>query len=141
VVDASDIETVTGMAKERGWSHEQAQTALNELNANLLAQSQAFRVTLDAHPEIGGTKFAAAQERATRVLDKFLPSTSPEGIEFRLALNKSGYGNYAPLMLLMSRIGAAMGEDRPIGGSPTSAATPPAPQSTAELLYPTTTPR
>src|SRR5262245_17473288 len=133
VVDASDITTVTAMAKERGWTNDQAQAALNEINTSLVSQAQAFRVELDAHPEIGGTKFAVAQESAFRVLDRFLPQSSPEGTAFRTALNKSGYGNYAPLMLLLSRIGAAMKEDKPLSGPATGAATPPAQKSTAEL--------
>lgn len=117
VIDDSDLAAVTAIAKEKGWTNEQAQAAVNELNDSLVKQSQAFKADLDAHPEIGGTKFQAAQEHAMRALDRFLPSTSLEGAAFRTAMNKSGYGNYAPLMLLLSRIGKAMAEDKPFGAS------------------------
>jgi len=139
VVDDADVATVTEMATARGWTNEQAQAALTELNASLVSQAATFRAELDTDPEIGGTKFAAAQESALRVLDKFLPVTLPEGAAFRQALNKSGYGNYMPLMKLLSRIGKAMSEDKPMPGSPSSGV-PEERISTAEALYGKTTP-
>lgn len=139
VVDDSDVQAITALATAKQWTNEQAQAALAEYNDSLVQQSAAFRAELDAHPEIGGTKFPVAQEHAQRVLDKFLPATAPEGAAFRQALNKSGYGNYAPLMLLLSRIGKAMAEDRPIAAVP-AAQTPAERISTADALYGATTP-
>jgi hypothetical protein len=105
------------MAKAKGWTNEQAQAALTEMGEAVAAQHSRFRSTLEAHPEVGGANLAAAQQDAMRFLDRFLPATSPEGAEFRAAMVKSGYGNYAPLVLALSRAGKAMGEDRPaIGG-------------------------
>jgi hypothetical protein len=138
VLDQSDLDAVVAMAKSKGWTNEQAQEAANELNANLQAQATAFKSELDQHPEIGGTKFQAAQEHAMRALDRFLPATSLEGAAFRTAMNKSGYGNYAPLMLMLSRIGKAMAEDKPTAGAATTSDAKP--KSAVNLLYGKTTP-
>jgi hypothetical protein len=113
-LDASDIAVVTELATAKGWTNEQAQAALVELGASLTAQRTAMREELDAHPEIGGTHFPAAQAQATRALDRFLPASTPEGAAFRAAMDKSGYGNYPPLVLMLARIGKAMGEDTPL---------------------------
>jgi hypothetical protein len=111
LLEASDLEPLAAMAKAKGLTNEQAQAAVNEYAQSLAAQSQTFRTALDAHPEVGGAQLAAAQTHALRALDRFLPATSAEGQQLRTALNKTGYGTYAPMVLLLARIGKAMGED------------------------------
>lgn len=133
VLDATDVDAISAIAKDRKWTNEQAQAALQEMHDQQVAQNQRFLSTLTAHPEVGGTNLEAAQLNAQRALDAFLPPDSPEGKELRLVMNKSGYGNYAPLVVLLSRIGKAMGEDKGLGVqlSPASA-----PQRTpAQVLY------
>ena len=49
------------------------------------------------------------------MLDTFLPADSPEGKTLRTVFDKTGYGNWTPLILLLARIGKANGEDGPIG--------------------------
>jgi hypothetical protein len=131
-LDQSDIDTVAAMAKARGWTNEQAQAALTEMHSHASETQTRLLSTLQAHPEVGGAQLQAAQAHAVRAMDRFLPASEAEGAELRSMLNKSGYGNYAPMVLLLSRIGKAMGEDRPIG-TPTS--TPTTPRSAAEVLY------
>ena len=104
------------MAKAKGWTNEQAQSALTEYGESLSAQSVAFRTQLEAHSEIGGTNLEAAQIQANRALDRFLPADSAEGKTFRSQMAKTGYGNWTPVVLLLARIGKAMGEDTPVGG-------------------------
>lgn len=133
VLDATDVEAISAIAKERKWTNEQAQAALQEMHDQQVAQNSRFLSTLNAHPEVGGTKLEAAQLNAQRALDAFLPADSPEGKELRQVMNKSGYGNYAPLVVLLSRIGKAMGEDRGLGVQLTPPATQP--RSPAEVLY------
>jgi hypothetical protein len=138
-VDASDLDTVVEMAKAKGWSNEQAQAALSDLNESLTAQKQAFRTELEQHPEIGGAHLTRATERAVRALDRFLPASSPEGAQLRAVMTKTGYGDYAPLVLLLSRIGNAMAEDRPNLGR----STPPASdrRPTEDVMFPSSAPR
>jgi hypothetical protein len=66
------------------------------------------------------------------VLDRFLPATLPEGQTLRSQLNKSGYSNYAPLVLLLARIGKAMSEDKALN---TEAARLGEPKDAATVLY------
>lgn len=132
-LDATDVETVAAMAKERKWTNEQAQAALDELHTQNSAQAARYLSTLQAHTEVGGAHLEASQLAANRALDHFLPANTPEGAELRSVMNKSGYGNYAPLVVLLSRIGKAMGEDKGLATSASSAAA--APQSAAQVLY------
>jgi hypothetical protein len=116
-LEQSDVDAFVATAKAKQWTNEQAQAALTEYAEGLTAQSGQFLTELQAHPEIGGTHLEQAQQHARRTLDKFLPATTLEGQALRTAMNKSGYGNYAPLVLLLARIGKAMGEDTPVAPS------------------------
>jgi hypothetical protein len=122
-LDQADVDAIAQMATAKGWTTAQAQSALNDMTASVTAQRQAFRAELDAHPEIGGAHTAQAQEHALRAMDRFLPPTTPEGQQLRTAITKSGYSDYAPLVLLLSRIGKAMSED-PGLRNPRTATTP-----------------
>ena len=115
-LDATDIDAITAIAKEQKWTNEAAQAALTQMSTDLAAQSARFRTELEADTEIGGANLERAQLDATRALDRFLPATTEEGKQLRVAMNKSGYGNYRPLVKLLARIGKAMGEDQPGAG-------------------------
>lgn len=133
-LDDSDVAAVTEMARAKGLTNEQAQAVVNELGDGLVAQRARFRTVLDAHPEVGGDQFAAAQENAQRALDRFLPADTPDGKALRAVMDKSGYGNYAPLMVLLARIGKSMGEDATLG---THAGGPGAqPKTLAQRIFP-----
>lgn len=131
LLEQSDLAHFAELAKAAKWTQEEAQAALTAHVGAITAQAAQFLTDLTAHPEIGGDKLAAAQQRANAVLDKFLPASSPEGALLRSGLNKSGYGNYAPMVLLLNRIGAAMGEDRPLGSASSGAAK----RSHADVLF------
>ncbi len=133
-LDAADLDAFTAVAKEKGWTNEQAQAALTEHAEALVAQAHRFLTETQAHTEIGGDKLAVAQQHARAVLDKFLPADSPEGQVLRSGLDKTGYGNWTPLVLLLARIGKAMAEDSPIAdGARASGAK--APRDAAAVLY------
>jgi hypothetical protein len=116
-LDQSDLESVAAIARAKGWTNEQAQAALEEMGTSLAEQTTRFRHELDADPEVGGAHLEQAQVWAKRALDRFLPEGSPQGQRFRMAMNKSGYGNFLPLVTLLARIGKAMSEDQPGAGS------------------------
>lgn len=123
-LDQSDIDAIAAMGKAKKWTQEQATAALQEMHTAQVEQGQQLLSTLTAHPEVGGANLEAAQRDANAVLDRFLPGDKAEGQELRSVLKKSGYGNYAPLVVLLSRIGKAMREDKglgaPNGGQPVS---------------------
>lgn len=131
-LDQADVAELETLARTKGWTNEQAQAALTEHASSLTAQSDRFLTDTKAHAEIGGEQLAAAQQRARMVLDKFLPADSPEGQTFRRVMDKSGYGNYAPLVVLLSRIGKQLKEDTPVSAD---AARGGAPRDAASVLY------
>lgn len=131
LLEQSDLDAFAAAAKAKGLTNEQAQAALTEHAQALEAQATRFLETTQAHPEVGGANLEAAQANAQRVLEKFLPAATPEGAELRKAMDKSGYGNYAPFVVLLSRIGRAMSEDQPMSGTRTGGAR----RSHAEVLF------
>jgi hypothetical protein len=131
LLDQEDLTALETLARTKNLTNEQAQAALTEHNDALVAQGARFLEATNAHPEIGGAKLEAAQVNATRALDRFLPATTPEGAALRSALNKTGYGNHPSLVLLLSRIGKAMAEDRPLGSGDTGGAT----RTVEQLFY------
>lgn len=133
LADESDVAAIESIARANNWTNDQAQAALTDHNGALKAQSERFLGDLKKHAEVGGEKLAASQQRASAVLDKFLPATSPEGKALRADLNKSGYGNYAPLVLLLARIGKSMSEDQLLDASASARAG--APRDAATVLY------
>jgi len=130
-LDQADVEAIRAVATAKQWTNDEAQAALTEMSTALDEQSTRFRTQLDADTEIGGTNLEQAQAHAMRALDRFLPSTTEEGAAFRLAMTKSGYGNYAPFVKLLARIGKAMSEDSPVIGGPPGGAR----RSQADVLF------
>lgn len=121
VLDQDDLQSITALAQKYQWTNEEAQAALEESHTQLLTQRGQLRDRLISHAEVGGAHLEAAQVAAFRVLDRFLPVTEAEGAEFRSFIEKTGYGNWTPLVVLLSRIGKAMGEDSPASRSATAA--------------------
>jgi hypothetical protein len=141
VLEQSDVDAFATFARERNLTNDEAQAALAEHDAALRAQSDRFLTDLKAHAEVGGDHLAVSQQRANAVLDKFLPAESPEGKVLRAGLAKSGYGNWTPLVLLLDRIGKAMGEDLPIKAGAGAGARSTEKKSTADVLFPSTAPK
>ena len=131
-LDAADLDSIAVQARAKGWTNDEAQAAATEYSDALKAQSTRFLTDTQAHTEVGGERLAASQEAARTVLDKFLPADSPEGQALRSGFNKTGYGNWAPLVLLLSRIGKAMAEDKPLSADVSHAAKP---RDAASVLY------
>lgn len=112
-LDQEDLDAFAELARAKNLTNEQAQAAVTEHAIALKAQSDRFLTETQSHTEIGGAHFAAAQQQTQAVLNRFLPPDSPEGKALRAGMDKTGYGNWAPFVLLFSRIGKAMGEDGP----------------------------
>ncbi len=115
-LETGDLEGVETTARQLNLTNEQAQAVADALPVQYDVQRAAFRTQLEAHPEVGGDHLQAAEENTSAVLDKFLPAGTPEGDALRRGLNVSGYGNWPPLVLLLHRIGKAMGEDGVVSG-------------------------
>lgn len=132
-LDQTDVEAITTMAKAKGLTNEQAQAALTEMHSTLSAQHTTFRTELAADTEVGGAQLEATQLQAKRFMDRFLPEHEPDGRRLREAINKSGYGNWVPLIKMLARAGKAMGEDHGTGAA--QQGQQPARRSQADRLF------
>jgi hypothetical protein len=134
VLDESDVAAITTMATAGNWTQEQAQAALNQTHEAHNAQRARYRAELDAHPIVGGTNLPQATADAQRALEWALPADTPDGQAMRRYLNKEGIGDHPLVVLLLSRFGKGMGEDRPRFGT---SAPPPADRvPTSDVLFP-----
>ena len=132
LLDQSDIEAIAALAKAQKWTNEQAQAALDAMHTGLAQQTARLRAELDAHPEVGGANLEQAQVQANRFMERFLPERDLLD-RLRRDMNKSGHGNYLPLVVLFARAGKAMSEDQPGHGigRPTDGAR----RSDADVLF------
>lgn len=110
-LEGSDLAGFQTWAKELGLTNEEAQTELDLRAEALTKQSAAWLAETQADTEVGGENFQAAQTRARSVLDRYMPAGTPHGDRLRRAFDLQGYGNFAPLVVLFSRIGKDLAED------------------------------
>lgn len=135
-----DIDRVTKIAKEKGFSPDDAQALLEVENeavtsfdtkrkAEAAEVSKTWKAETEKDKEIGGEKYRENVELAHRVIARY-------GTEaFKKILDDTGTGNHAEVVRIFARIGKAMSDDQLIIG--TGGASPKQ-KSTADMLYPTT---
>lgn len=111
---ANDLEKIASIAKERGFTQEQAQTLVDQKHEALseyvldqqkqLEQQSRVQWVSDAKsdPEIGGEGFNKNTEIAKRVVQRFGTDS------FKKALDTTGLGNHPELLRVFTRIGKAM---------------------------------
>jgi hypothetical protein len=134
-LDADDVKAIEAIAREQGWTNDQAQAALDSHADALAAQSERFLADVTADPTYGGEHLAETQQLARRALDKLRPAGTPRGDALRRLLDKSGYGNHIEVVSLLADLGKQMAEDRPGAPQSTDAART---TRTADALYPKT---
>jgi hypothetical protein len=132
LLDQSDLDAIAATAKAQKLTQEEAQQAVANYQADLTAQTDAFRRELEADPTIGGAHLATTQRDVARALDAFAPATTPDGQAARAFLNKTGLGNQVHLVRVLARIGKALGEDTPIAQAVSRGAQP---KTIEELFY------
>jgi len=115
-LDAHDIAIVEEVAREKGWSNEEAQAQLDEHAAFLDSHSEAFRAVTEADPIYGGKHLDDTKKFAGAALDKLRPKGTPRGDAFRGLLHKSGYGNNLEVVSFLADLGKLMAEDGTAGG-------------------------
>lgn len=129
VVDARFVEKIAAVAKAQGLSNEQAQALLNqqsqEIGSYVKEQSDTWKSQALADKEIGGDNLNKNVALASRVISKFGSDS------LRAELDKTGYGNHPEVIRLLSKIGAAIGEDHLVMPGSTSSA----PKSRVEKYY------
>lgn len=111
-VDQADVKMVESIAREQGWSQEEAQARLDAHGEALAKQSEQFLAATKADPEYGGDKLAESQRFATALLDKVRPKGTPRGDAMRKILDKTGYGNHIEILSLLADLGRLAVEDK-----------------------------
>ena len=131
-MDASLLEKAVPVFKELGLTQDQAQKLVSLEAEQRTAQAQQFveqiaswEASIKADKEIGGDKFEENLGVAKVALDKF---GTPELKDF---MEGTGAGSHPEIVRLLVRVGQAIKEDNPGGG------TPPAPsKDIVERMYP-----
>lgn len=128
ILDSGVVDQLAAIAKQNGFSNEQAQKILDEQSA-AVSQAVQDRATkwveqLKSDKELG-PQLSRKVELASRVVNRFGSE------ELKQELNRSGFGNHPELVRILSRIGEAMAEDSLINPS-----TPPKERKpTSEVFY------
>jgi hypothetical protein len=133
-----EVDEISKLAKERGYSADEAQKYLEERNGIksgfLKEQQQEFsqlrgqwKDTFINDKELGGQKAQESAELAKRFVDRFASD------DLKKALNDFGFGDHPELIRVFARAGRAMAEDKFVpGGQPVAGEA----TRTADLLYP-----
>ena len=135
-IDAADLREAETLARQSGWSNDDAQAFVDEQAGLRKGQAERFHAAVTADVELGGDQLAASQQLVRTVIDRFLPASESDGKQLRLDLIKHGFGSYPPLVRLLVRIGKLMAEDKPVSGGPAGGERKP----TANVLYDKTAP-
>lgn len=114
-LDAHDLTAIETIARQQGWTNDEAQQRVNDHAAAVAAQSAHFTEQTKADPVYGGAKLPETLKHAGLALDKLRPVGTPRGDAFRALLDKSGYGNHPEVVSLLADLGSAMAEDRTTG--------------------------
>ena len=125
-LEASAIERTLAFAKATGLSPESAQHALNHADAEVKADrvkqqeanAETFRklafeswpAEIKADKELGGDNYFKTVENCERAAKRFFTEAERE------TLKKTGWGNHPLMVRFSNRIGAAMADDKFVGG-------------------------
>lgn len=138
LLDQGRIKSLESLAKENGWTNEQAQTVLNRENevlSSFMEAQQKLAVDTEAKwieelksdKEIGGAEFGKNIELAHRVLAKYDSDGS-----LRKEMDRTRLGNHPLLVKFIARIGKAHSEDSLVQASSAPSGDK---KRTADILY------
>lgn len=130
-LDESDVKAIETIARENGWTNEEAQSALQRHHDLLIEQSNQFLEVTKADKTYGGEHLAESQARAKAVIDLVRPASHPRAKAFRALLDKSGYGNHIEVVSFLADLGKLTAEDGVVGGGGKTGAA----ESVEEKLY------
>lgn len=134
-IDDADVKALEKMARETGWTNEEAQAAVDE-HVRMVAESAAgFLAQTKADPDYGGEHLAETQRLAKIGIDILRPEGHARRESFTRFLNKVGAANHIEVVSFLADLGKRASEDAP-GQTASSALRG---QKTAEqILYPNT---
>lgn len=134
-IDDADVKSFEKMARETGWTNDEAQAAVDE-HVRMVAEAAAgFLSTTKADPDYGGEHLPETQRLAKLGIDVLRPEGHARREGFTRFLNKVGAANHIEVISFLADLGKRASEDAP-GQTSSSALRG---QKTAEqILYPNT---
>lgn len=121
-VDEADLKDIQAVAKENGWTNEEAQEFLESQADTVATKLGALRAETEADPTYGGDHLEENQQHVRRIFDKIRPEGHPRREALQRVLTKTGIGNHLEMFSFLADIGKLMREDAPPGQSSTSGA-------------------
>lgn len=110
-VDEFTVSSIEKLARESGWSNEDAQNALNEQVLSLKAADAHFLSQLKADPDYGGEKLAETQKLAKSAIDLIRPEGHPRREAFLRTINRVAGGNNPEFVSFLADLGKRAAED------------------------------
>lgn len=131
-IDARDLATIETVARQQGWSNEEAQQRVAAHADAIEAQSTRFLDETTADKVYGGANLEETKRLAKIALNELRPEGSARGDALRALLDKSGYGNHLEVLSLFADLGKRMAED---GGAHLTGGDASVTRDAAELIY------
>lgn len=110
-IDSDVIKQVETMARQSGWSNEDAQNALNEHVLMVQEADKNFLTQLKADPDYGGDKLPQTQQLAKSIIDLVRPEGHPRREAFMRAINRVAAGNHPEFVSFLADLGKRAAED------------------------------
>jgi hypothetical protein len=112
-VDGDVLKSVETLARESGWSNEDAQNAVNEHATMLKRANESYLAQLKADADYGGEKLAETQRLAKAAIDLVRPEGHARREAFIRAINRVAAGNHPEFVSFLADIGKRAAEDQP----------------------------
>jgi hypothetical protein len=112
-IDDTDVKAFEKMARETGWTNDEAQAAVDE-HVRMVAEAAAgFLATTKADPDYGGEHLAETQRLAKVGIDLLRPEGHARRASFTQFLNKVGASNHIEVVSFLADLGKRASEDSP----------------------------
>ena len=123
LLDPTAVERATTFAKGSTLAPDTAQKVVEFANAEVAAVMQqqkteyegkvkAWEADVKADPELGGANHTRTLLRSKTVMERFITARPDVGKQLQESLNKTGFGNYKPLVALFDFYGSLMESDQ-----------------------------
>jgi hypothetical protein len=112
-VDDADLKYLEDVARESGWSNEDAQAALEEHVATVKVQADRWAAETRADKEYGGDKLTETQRLTKLAIDRLRPAGHARRESFLRFMGRGGAGNHIEVVAFLADLGRMMGEDSP----------------------------
>ena len=123
LLDPTAVERATTFAKGSTLAPDTAQKVVEFANAEVAAVMQqqkteyegkvkTWEADVKADPELGGANHTRTLLRSKTVMERFITARPDVGKQLQESLNKTGFGNYKPLVALFDFYGSLMESDQ-----------------------------